>query len=209
MRAMKPYIVSGKDVFCVGIGNGFFAEKLLRNRNRVTGIEIDKDAARQCEKNCPSAKIICEDFLIYSPSSKYDVVYCLEVLEHLDDDTAALKKMRRMLKENGELILSVPIGRIGKAEKIVCAHHRHYTERSIIGLVEKSGFRIISRKIFGSRLHKFAINVIQKSGLISRWKTALVRLLSLPLVPLIIVFVLLEEKFFPLKSQITVRAARK
>jgi len=40
--------------------------------------------------------------------SEFDVVYCCEVLEHLDKPESTLKEMRRILKSEGEVIVSVP-----------------------------------------------------------------------------------------------------
>ncbi|MDD5669051.1 MAG: class I SAM-dependent methyltransferase [Candidatus Omnitrophica bacterium] len=46
----------------------------------------------------------------------FDAIVCGEVLEHIDDDTGILRKFHDALKENGFLILSVPLEGKGRDE---------------------------------------------------------------------------------------------
>jgi SAM-dependent methyltransferase len=43
------------------------------------------------------------------PDASFDVVYCSHVLEHVDDDRAAMRELRRVLRPDGWAILLVPI----------------------------------------------------------------------------------------------------
>lgn len=45
----------------------------------------------------------------FIPDSSYDVVFGMEVLEHTLDPFAAIREMRRILKEGGYLIISAPL----------------------------------------------------------------------------------------------------
>src|SRR5262249_50745102 len=44
----------------------------------------------------------------YAPSRQYDLVLMLDVLEHLEDDTAALGHLQHLLKPGGRALLTVP-----------------------------------------------------------------------------------------------------
>ncbi|MFV0420821.1 methyltransferase domain-containing protein [Oleidesulfovibrio sp.] len=47
---------------------------------------------------------------IPAPDASFDVIMCTEVLEHVPDPVAALKKMTRLLKSGGKLLLTAPLG---------------------------------------------------------------------------------------------------
>lgn len=72
-----------------------------------------------------------------------DLVLCLDVIEHLDDDVAALLEMRRALKPSGQLLLAVPAdpGLWSKHDEAV-GHLRRYTRESLISAVTAAGFTI-------------------------------------------------------------------
>lgn len=52
--------------------------------------------------------IVSDITAIPSPDASYDVILCSEVLEHVPDPVAALKEMCRLVKPNGQIILTVP-----------------------------------------------------------------------------------------------------
>ena len=45
------------------------------------------------------------------PDASFDVIICMHVLEHIPDDRAAMREMRRVLTPEGWALLQVPIGR--------------------------------------------------------------------------------------------------
>ena len=59
---------------------------------------------------CPTATV--QDLPFQAVEDTFDVIFCTEVLEHLVDPAAALRKLLRCLKPSGVLILTVPDGRI-------------------------------------------------------------------------------------------------
>jgi len=81
----------------------------------------------------------------------FDVVICSEVLEHIPDDSRAVKEMRRVLKKYGIAIITAPSG--GKAVK-EWGHIRHYSDEKMRKLLEDNGFRIIDIK-YGARVYNW------------------------------------------------------
>ena len=72
-----------------------------------------------------------------------DVVLMLDVLEHLDDDTAALRTAHAMLRAGGMLVLAVPAYQwLWSAHDVVLNHRRRYTARRLRGRVEGAGFQV-------------------------------------------------------------------
>src|SRR5262245_42709297 len=59
---------------------------------------------------------------------RFDIVTALDVLEHLDDDVAGLRRMRRFVRPGGQIILTVPAYRwLWSGEDVISEHRRRYT----------------------------------------------------------------------------------
>ena len=104
--------LEGKTLLDVGCGGGILAEALHDKGAIVTGIdaagpgiEIAKHHAKKNNKSIDYQVSTAED-LIQKSSEKYDVVTCLEVLEHVPDPKLLVKTCINLLKPNGDLFLS-------------------------------------------------------------------------------------------------------
>ena len=104
--------LEGKTLLDVGCGGGILAEALHDKGAIVTGIdaagpgiEIAKHHAKKNNKLIDYQESTAED-LIQKNSEKYDVVTCLEVLEHVPDPKLLVKTCIDLLKPNGDLFLS-------------------------------------------------------------------------------------------------------
>lgn len=77
------------------------------------------------------------------PAESFDSVLCLNVVEHLDDDVAALKNIRGTLDRNGRAIILVPNGPglYGSLDKVL-GHRRRYTEAQLAEACGRAGFRV-------------------------------------------------------------------
>lgn len=74
----------------------------------------------------------------------FDTIVCTSVLEHIKDDTAALKNMHAILKKGTKVLLIVPAysflyGYLDKAAE----HYRRYSRREIEGKIKAAGLRVI------------------------------------------------------------------
>ncbi|MEM3765497.1 MAG: class I SAM-dependent methyltransferase [Candidatus Bathyarchaeia archaeon] len=56
----------------------------------------------------PSVTALMDAHFLAFKDSVFDKIVCFEVLEHLDSPIKALKEFKRVLKTNGEIIISVP-----------------------------------------------------------------------------------------------------
>ena len=104
--------VGGLEVLDVGCGGGILSEGLFDLGAKVTGIdaagpslEVARIHAKENDKNITYLEITAEELLATS-DKKYDVVCCLEVLEHVPDPRALVKACISLLKPNGQLFLS-------------------------------------------------------------------------------------------------------
>jgi len=74
----------------------------------------------------------------------FDTVVCLNVIEHVKGDRAALENIRRVLAPEGNAVVLVPNGpRLFGTLDDVLGHERRYTEASLRGVAEAAGFDVV------------------------------------------------------------------
>jgi len=77
------------------------------------------------------------------PGAIADTITCINVLEHIEHDVAALKHMKYFLKERGKVVIFVPaLPKIyGTLDRLV-DHHRRYTKKSLRKALQDAGFKV-------------------------------------------------------------------
>ncbi len=90
-----------------GCGVGMYVEKLSALGGTVIGLEYDRERAVEARRR--SAHIVnTAGEAIPLPSSLFDLILSHEVLEHVQDDRAAVQEMLRALKPGGRIALFCP-----------------------------------------------------------------------------------------------------
>lgn len=168
---INKYLNSNKKVLDIGTGTGTIALYIGSKNKYVLGIDISKkaiEAAKSNSKNLGLKNVFFKvmDFPEKVPSSKYDMIICSEVLEHLKNDKKALKLIYRLLKPGGIAIISTPsknaplykLGLASEFDKKV-GHLRRYEIDEIIEKCRKVGFKIVEvKKTEGIVRNYFFIN---------------------------------------------------
>ncbi|MDD5270474.1 MAG: class I SAM-dependent methyltransferase [Candidatus Omnitrophica bacterium] len=101
--------ISGKAVLDVGCGEGSLLRMLKEKGNSVYGIDASQSGQEACRAKgveCAVVDISSEKFPLKDDS--FDIVLCLETLEHLENPHHCVWEMKRVLKEGGTFIASIP-----------------------------------------------------------------------------------------------------
>ena len=92
---------------------------------------------------------------------RFDLVAVLDVLEHLDDDEAALRALAERLQPGGLILVSVPAYAFLWSRHDVAHHHkRRYTRASLLAVARAAGFEPVSVSYFNTLL--FPLIVVRR-----------------------------------------------
>lgn len=131
----------------------------------VAGVEINQKAAADSSK-CVDDLYIGDIETLELPISEnsLDAILCPDVLEHLVDPWSTLKRLKKYLKPNGILIVSIPnvrnyrvvlpllfLGKWDYQESGILdrTHLRFFVKETALNLVKDSGFKVVSVKANG------------------------------------------------------------
>jgi SAM-dependent methyltransferase len=90
-----------------GCGVGMYVEKLSTLGATVIGLEYDRERAAEARTRSPHILNAAGEF-VPLPASTFDLVLSHEVIEHVQDDRAAVREMVRVLKPGGRIALFCP-----------------------------------------------------------------------------------------------------
>jgi len=161
------------DVACGAGGFLYYAERRLS----CSGIDISRVAIEYAKKLLKSGKVeVGKAEALPYPDNEFDFVTCLGSLEHFLDQARALQEMRRVLKEDGRMLIEVPnlyalslivwawltggepLGKRG-GQPIEQAD----TIRGWQQLIEGNGFKVIKVAIYNWRTHPLELIHIELS----------------------------------------------
>jgi len=104
--------IAGKKVLDVGCGGGILAEALAQNGAQVTGIDMAELSLKVAKLHLHETGLDVDyqlstvEAFAENNAAKFDIVTCLEMLEHVPDPASIIESASRMLKPDGVLILS-------------------------------------------------------------------------------------------------------
>lgn len=109
IRATKP--LAGKSALDIGCGAGLACEPLARLGGDVTGVDATPENVSAASAHAEAVGLDIRYMageLASLNIGKFDLVTCLEVVEHVSDKTKFLKDVANALKPDGLLVLSTP-----------------------------------------------------------------------------------------------------
>ena len=103
-------LVPGRRVLDAGCGVGWGSELLrLAGAASVVGLDISEEALADARRRAPECEFVPGDLQkLPFPDDEFDVVVCMEALEHTDDVAGTLDQLARVLRPDGVLLVSSP-----------------------------------------------------------------------------------------------------
>jgi SAM-dependent methyltransferase len=140
-----------------GCGSGRNMLDLARH-GTVTGVEL-ADASVAAARARDVGSIVQGSITeMPFPADSFELAVCLDVIEHLEDDHAALRELRRVLAPGGALLVTVPAYQwLWSRHDEINHHHRRYNRRSLLAAATAAGWECTYAGYFNSLLLPVAI----------------------------------------------------
>jgi SAM-dependent methyltransferase len=140
-RMFKPPSASPR-ILDVGCGPGNLLD-YLTPYGRIFGTDFSIDALRFCIGRGFNRQFRADFHNLPVQTDSFDLVTCIDVLEHLTDDRRAIGELQRILRPGGMLVVSVPAFQfLWGDHDTLYGHHRRYTTGELRERLEAGGFEM-------------------------------------------------------------------
>ena len=135
-------------VLDIGCGVGGLSSRLLRRGDEVVSQDMSESILDACRRSLAAQGLSdhgvrrgrIEDI---SPAERYDAITALDVIEHIDDDRAAVAAMTRVLAPEGRLVVTVPaLSALYGPKDVAIGHYRRYDRAHLRDLLEGLGLEV-------------------------------------------------------------------
>ena len=104
--------LAGKNVVDIGCGGGILAESMAKKGAKVTGIDLSEKALKVADLHSLESgvqvryELISAEQLAAREPGSFDVVTCMEMLEHVPDPAAVVQACATLVKPGGHVFFS-------------------------------------------------------------------------------------------------------
>lgn len=129
----------------IGAGTGTMAQRLLSHGELVVS-EPDPGFAKELARTFANQPVTVVEASLHEAVRKVDAdtVVLVNVLEHLEDDAAALRAIYESLPASGRLVLWVPAhdALYSESDRLM-GHYRRYSRAGLVNALSNAGFRVL------------------------------------------------------------------
>ena len=143
---LRRYFPTAETLLDVGCGTGFVLEGIRRGRRSLVlaGCDVRLPTLLEARRRSTDIRFFAADTSGLPYESEFDVVVALDVLEHIDDDRAALRALRNVVKPGGGVILTVPQHPwLWSDVDDFSRHRRRYVRSDLESKITEAGFDIL------------------------------------------------------------------
>jgi 2-polyprenyl-3-methyl-5-hydroxy-6-metoxy-1,4-benzoquinol methylase len=135
----------GPEVLNGGAGQGTLTRKLAELGFEVTSTDVSPAAVETLRERAPGQIVEADLTALPFADESFDAAVLGEVLEHIEDDRAALVEVARVLRPQGVLALSVPANpKLHGPSDDWAGHVRRYTRPALLNACAAAGFTVLS-----------------------------------------------------------------
>ena len=174
LDGLDPPLPAGATVLDVGCGTGANTAVLADRGRRVVGVDASPIAHRLRRRAGWAGGVRAVSGTLPFADATFDLVAALDVLEHLDDDRAAIHELRRVARPGAVVLIFVPALRLLWGLQDEHAHHRRrYSRAGLRALVSAAGFEVERITYFNSLLFapilaaRLAMRIRRPPGIVS------------------------------------------
>jgi SAM-dependent methyltransferase len=166
-RLIQP--ASDAHILEIGCGTGHNLA-MLGEFGHVDALELDEEARTFAEQRLGRSVLSAPlPELAGVLDAHYDLIGAFDVIEHINDDRAAVASIAAKLKPGGKFVITVPAHPwMWSAHDVVNHHKRRYSKRRLRQLIESSPLRLDAIGYFNSLLFPLAVAERLSSRLLRR-----------------------------------------
>ena len=144
--------IKGQTVLDIGCGSGYLLGEISKHGKKAFSVEPNPELAQLLRSRYPAipvaektmetlSQLSFENPMTRQKTDTFNTITILDVLEHIEDDRAALETMHRKLTPDGQLIVVVPAHRAlyGKRDQAM-GHYRRYSRKELVTKIKNAGF---------------------------------------------------------------------
>lgn len=144
-KLMQRHFPDAERMLEIGCGTGFVLANIRATypRAQLSGSDIFTEGLCFAQQRVPSASLFQMDATAIPFREEFDLIGAFDVLEHIEDDVAALRQIYQACKPGGGVIFTVPQhpGLWGRMDEY--AHHkRRYTRAELLEKIRAAGFKV-------------------------------------------------------------------
>jgi SAM-dependent methyltransferase len=145
-------LAPGARLLDAGCGSGRTLDELVRY-GRVSGIDLSPQAVAAAQRRGHQDVRVGRVEQLPFADGTFDVVTCLDVIEHTPDDRASLAELRRVVRPGGLLLVTVPAYQgLWSWHDEVNLHFRRYDSASLRAAAREAGWEVVGDTHFNSLL---------------------------------------------------------
>mgnify|MGYP001161389917 CR=1 FL=1 len=139
----------------IGTGAGVLSSQIRKKHPSIElhGVEIDKAFYNVVKQKKIFNQLTLGAFEEYKTKEQFDLIIMLDVLEHLQNDNEAVKKLFNLLSPKGHLVMTVPAYQFmfSYHDKIL-NHYRRYSRKALKKVLKENGMKVRKMTYFNSYL---------------------------------------------------------
>lgn len=142
----------GRDARVLDIGTstgGSLRHLRERGYRNVVGTDASPEAVRFCEERGLGPIHLCDVCSLPFDDDRFDFALATDIIEHVDDDAAALREITRVIRPGGHILVTVPAFPVLWSRQDDIAHHkRRYRMPGLRRRLSEAGLEIIQSYYF-------------------------------------------------------------